>query len=257
MKAEGMRKRRTASVAALGAVGLVALFLSGCSPAQTAATTAASSESRTQLVDTVTVNGTGRQSATPDEGVITIGVQNEATEAAEALNANSLVMAAVLEAIKGAGVSEEDITTTNVSLYPMVTYDPQTGEQKNQGYRAENRATVRLSDTTLVAKVLEVGTAAGANTINGPQWRLSDSTAAASDALVKALASARAKAEALATAAGVRLGDVVLISEGYSTSPVLYAEDRSAEAALAQAVPVSPGQVEIEATVTATYRLVR
>lgn len=254
--AEGTGKRCAACGAVLGVVGLVALMLSGCSSPQTAAGGATSSEPQTQLVDTVTVNGMGRQAQTPDEGVITLGVQNETLEAAEALNATSAAMTAVLEAVRGAGVPEESITTSNVSLYPVVTYDPQTGEQKTQGYRAENRATIRLSDTALVAKVLEVGAAAGANTISGPEWRLSDNTVAASQALVKALASARAKAEALATAAGVGLGDVVLISEGYSTSPVLY-EDRSAEATLAQSVPVSPGQVEIEATVTATYRLVR
>lgn len=235
----------------------MALLLSGCSPSQSGAATAVSSESQTQLVDTVTVNGTGCRSATPDEGIITLGVQNEAPGAAEALEANSGAMTAVVEAVRSAGVPEQSITTRNVSLSPMVTYDPQTGEQKTQGFRAENQVTIRLSDTALVAKVLEVGAAAGANTISGPEWRLGDNTPAASEALVKALASARTKAEALGTAAGLKLGDVVSISEGHTTSPVLYAEDRSAEAALAQTVPVNPGQMEIEATVTVTYRLVR
>ena len=134
----------------------------------------------------------------------------------------------VLDRLKSEGVAAEAIETTNVSVYPIRTYNPETGQETLTGYRAQNSVTVTLADAGQVGKVLSAAVEAGANIVSGPVWKLSDDTAAVAAALKKAVANARTKAEALAEAQGVKVGDVVMMNESsvdVPVYPVYYATD--------------------------------
>ena len=102
---------------------------------------------------------------------------------------------------------------------------------------------------------------AGANNLSGPIWQLSDNTKALSEALAQASAQVRAKAEAFAAANGVTLGDVLVLTEGYS-SPVYYYRTRSETAttpagAGVYAPPINPQNLDIYINATITYQLKR
>jgi uncharacterized protein YggE len=164
-----------------------------------------------------------------------------------------------VDRLKAVGVSDEAIATENVSVYPVRTYNPETGEESLSGYRAQNTVTVTLSDTATVGTVLATAVEAGGTNVAGPEWRLADDSAVIRQALEEATADARQKAEALAAAAGVGLGDVLMLSEsGATTPPVVYEDTRAMAADTAVAIPpVSPKDLEVTASVTATYRLKR
>jgi uncharacterized protein YggE len=114
----------------------------------------------------------------------------------------------------------------------------------------------------LVGKVLAASVETGATNVSGPVWRLTEDSGAVSDALTKAVANAQAKAQALATAQGVKLGQVVMMSEGVVDVPVvpMYADlagREEADAAQVAEPPISPGTLDVTASVTVSYGLVR
>ena len=209
------------------------------------------------LIDTITVNGTGNAFAAPDRAEINVGIQTQAATAAEALTTNSRDVEGLIARLKTEGVPAEDIRTSNLNLWPIHTYDPQTGQQSVQFYQADNTVMITVTDVDILGEVLGAAAEAGGNFISGLQMSLSDDTEASSEALAAAMAKAKTKAEALATAAGVKLGDVIAVRES-TVSPVpLYYEGRANDGDLAANVPVSAGQLQIGSSVDVTFRIVR
>jgi len=211
-------------------------------------------------IDSITVSGEGLVKAGPDEATLTIIVETDAPDAPQTLDANSKQMTQVLERLKAEGLDEASLQTSNVAVYPNRRWDPQTDRETVEGYRAQNSIRVTLTDLTKVGDVFTAATEAGANNISGPEWRLAEDSAAVSQALDKAFASARAKAETLAKAAGLTLGDVLTMQESsVSIPPIMYDTRGSADMAAAEALkaaPINPMDLEVRGSVTLTFRLV-
>ena len=254
------RKRRAGSIIVLAAVAAAlagGLVLSGCQAGGTAET--GRGEPDAQILDTITVNGLGRLLAAPDEAVITVTIENDAADTARALDENSKRTKAAIEGLKTAGVTEDVIETANVTVFPNRVYDPATGKETLTGYRARNSVRVTLTDMALVGVVFAAAAESGASSVDGPEWKLAEDSEAVKRALARAVQNARTKAETLAGAAGVRVGELLVLSEAAASAPpIMY--DRSVGADKAGAVtppPISPQDLEVTATVTATYRLER
>jgi uncharacterized protein YggE len=196
----------------------------------------------------ITVSGTGKVKAVPDEAEFSLGVQSEGRTAREALAANSERMKRVLAALRAAGVAEGDIQTQDVSVSP--SYED---ESRITGYTTHNSVSVRIREFARAGAVLDAATNAGASDVYGPSLSRSDRDELQSRALRSAVANARAKAEALAAAAEVQLGTVTAIEEqaqgGYE--PYFAAMRASKDAA----TPIEPGTQEIQATVTVTFSI--
>lgn len=231
-------------------------------PAQTeisTTTTATAPRGQSSLLHTVTVSGTGHMRALPDQAVITIGVQESAATATAAFEATSKKMQDVLTRLEASGIPDSTIETTNVNVYGYPLYDHTTGKQTGTSYQASNSVKVTLTDFSSIGSVLAAATEAGANQLSGPAWQLSDNTEAQSEALAQASAQARAKAEAFAVANGVTLGEVLVLTEGYS-SPVYYyggydAPTTTTAAAAVYAPQINPQSLDIYINVTITYQL--
>ena len=194
---------------------------------------------------TITVTGNGTATAVPDRASFEFGVDTRAATAREALGRNAAAAAAVIAALKAAGVAAADLQTVGVSL------SPQTGSDGTTivGYIASNsvRATVPLAKA---GGLVDAAVDAGANSVSGPGLDVSERDALYRDALRQALADAKAKGEVLAQAAGLQLAGAQAVAEGTAASePVPYA----ARLAVGAAVPVEPGTQQIDATVTVTY----
>lgn len=214
-----------------------------------------------QAIDSIMVSGEGVVKAGPDEAILTIVVETDAAEAPAALDANSTQMTQVLDRLKAEGLDETSLQTSNVAVYPNRRWNPQTGQETVEGYRAQNSIRVTLTDLTKVGSIFTAATEAGANNISGPEWRLAEDSAAVSQALDKAFASARAKAETLAKAAGLSLGDVLTIQESsVSMPPVVYDSMAGRDMAAAEAfkeTPINPMDIEVKGSVTLTFRLAK
>jgi uncharacterized protein YggE len=100
--------------------------------------------------------------------------------------------------------------------------------------------------------VLDAAVADGANTLNGMTFGLADPEPAYNEARKEAVADARAKAELLALAAGVKLGPVLSISDaGAMTDPAPMYRD----AVSASPVPVVGGELGLIANVSVTFEI--
>jgi uncharacterized protein len=200
---------------------------------------------------TVTVSGAATVRAMPDEAVVSLGVQTEAEDADAAMNQNATRMAAVIRAILDAGVPREDVATTNVSLYPSYDSDGTTVT----GYVAGNQVDATVRDLRDVGRLVDSAVDAGANSVNGIAFRLSDESQGLDEALRGAVDDARDKAGVLADAAGSGLGRVVAITETASAFPPPIYYEEQAVAADGQATPVIPPEVETQVSVTVTWSL--
>lgn len=213
------------------------------------------------LISTIIVSGTGKVTTLPDEATIQAGVENDGATAAEALDANSRDMQAVLDRLKTEGIADHSVETTNVVVYPNRHYDPQTGQEKTTGYRAQNTVTIRFTELLRIGDVYNALLEAGADTISGPTWRLSEENPAMTNALTRAIANAHTKALAIATDQGVELGEALIISESSTSQPYLAYAEKAADAVYAgpsaTPPPINPENMEVTASVQVTYRMSR
>jgi uncharacterized protein YggE len=195
--------------------------------------------------DTITVTGVGSIEAVPNEAQMSFGVETRAPTAKAAVAANADAMRKIINALSQARGRE--IATQWVSVYP-VTND--TGAV--DGYSASNSVSA-TADVDEAAALIDAAADAGANQISGPGLTSSNAEALYRQALGKAVAEARARAEVLAKAAGRSLGEIEVISESSAATPYPYAERAAMDAAAS--TPIVPGEQETTASITVTFSL--
>ncbi|MEM7242318.1 MAG: SIMPL domain-containing protein [Pseudomonadota bacterium] len=205
----------------------------------------------------MSVSAVGTVSAEPDMARIQIGVQSVGITAAEVLDANSAKMQNILELLSAEGVADKDVQTTQFNI------SPQWERRKNNapevppkiiGYVVNNSVNVRVRDLPKLGAILDKVTGFGANAIGSIQFDVSNRAELMDQARVTAVKTAKARAEMLAEAAGVKLGDLLLLSEGHASQPrQVFARAEASFAA--DAVPIAQGELDIRATVTLTYEI--
>jgi uncharacterized protein YggE len=205
---------------------------------------------------TIAVTGTGEAHAKPDMAIINSGVVTEAPTAREALAKNNTAMAAIIETLKKSGISEDDIQTSNFSVSPQYPqYQPeQQRAPRISGYQVSNQVTVRVKDLAKLGGILDTLVQVGANQINGISFDIDEPKPIQNEARKLAVSDARAKAELYATAANVKLGRVLQISEAMSVvgPQVAYAMDK---VAAQSAVPIAAGQQTVSANISIVYEI--
>jgi uncharacterized protein YggE len=200
----------------------------------------------------ITVTGEATVSTAPDLAQIDAGVSSDAKSAREASDANNAAMGKVLLALKGAGVAENDVQTSRLSLQPQ--YAPnRAGPSPVVGYRASNRVTLRVRELNKLAGVIDTLVSAGANDIGGIGFTVSNASKLLDGAREQALADARRKAEIYAKAAGVTLGAPLNISEESNPGPVAFRRNVSGMAA--SPTPVSQGEETLQVTVSVSWAI--
>ncbi|MBI3286762.1 MAG: SIMPL domain-containing protein, partial [Chloroflexi bacterium] len=207
----------------------------------------------------ISVNGQGRASGEPDLAQIVVGVETRAETAREAAEENAEKMSAVREALRGLGVDEKDIQTTNYTIQPELKFDQFVKiEQRVIGYVVSNQVLIKVRDLDRVGEMLDAVTEAGANNIFGISFTIEDMQPLLDAAREQAVADARHKAQQLADFAGVRLGDLLNISEfsGGGPPPIFFERAALALGAGGEAAPpISPGTLEITVEVQLSYEI--
>jgi uncharacterized protein YggE len=196
---------------------------------------------------TITVHGVGIVHVTPTIAEFTFGVAANGSTAAAALRANGAKMNVVIAAIKKRGVAAANIQTAQIFIQP----NRNRAGDKVLNYTAMNSVTARIKGIDNAGRVLDAAVAVGVNEINGPTLTIADERVVSRKALRKAIADARARAEAIAAAAGIELGEVRTVSEEITSTPLPYA----ALADRAESTPVSAGTIAIQADVTVTFAI--
>lgn len=202
----------------------------------------------------VAVSATGSVSTTPDTLTLSMGVRTQAPSANEALRDAATRADALIATLRGAGVEERDIQTTNLSIWPR--YDNR-GEQV-VGYEASNTVEAKLRDLDGAGALIDAAAAAvgDAITLNGISFSVEDPTQLYAEARVQAVERARAQAEQLAAAAGAGVGQVLTIDESaQDVPPPVYLERAAADDGGGAATPIEPGQQTVRLTVQVVFEL--
>ncbi|MBB4984684.1 MULTISPECIES: SIMPL domain-containing protein [Streptomyces] len=204
---------------------------------------------------TVTVTGNGRASAAPDLAILSAGVEATRPTAKEAMAVQSTAAEALLDVLHKQGITDRDIRTDNLSLAPVYT-QTKDGDSKVTGYQAGQSFSVKVRDLDRTGQVIgAVNDASGeAGRINGVVFDVADPSALRAKAREAAYKDAYDKAAQHAQLSGHRLGRLVSLSEGESVRPGPGASP--AASTDEPGVPLAPGEIEEQVTVSAVYELI-
>ncbi len=201
------------------------------------------------LGGTIKVYGESELEITPDQARVSVGVEIQAEDAQEAVGENARVIKNVLAAVDQFGAAVSSVTTGSYQVY-AIRHD------EVRQYMASNQLQVTLDDLTQLGELIDVMIAAGANRVLSVQFEASNSDEAKLLALGKAVEQARGKAQALAAAADVELGDILSITEeSGSYTPYQMADMQSLKVAGEATTEIRPGNIRIQARVGMEYRI--
>lgn len=206
---------------------------------------------------TVSINGSGVVYLSPDVATINLGVATEASDVKAATAESSQVIEEIKQVLEKYGVAPADVQTTNFSVYPISEYGAELSSSEIR-YRVDNSVVVTVRDLESLGEILDAVIGAGANSIYGIQFGLSDSEAAYTQAMQAAVLNAQERAEAIATAAGQTLGPIQTISTYYGNggTPIYMASDSARpQGGGGSDVPVSTGALEVRVEVNIVYEL--
>jgi uncharacterized protein len=209
-------------------------------------------------LSSIRVTGDSKVTAKPDRVQIDFGVTTRATHSQEAASQNARQLDAVLAAVKQAAGPTATFKTIGYALNPNYQYHVSGGEPSITGYTASNTVQVTLDDLARIGSVIDSATAAGANHVQGIQFTLRDQDAVRATALREAALRARAEAEVLAAALGLKVVRILSVEESSPRMMPLrnMPMPRAAMSAAAEvATPVEAGTLDITADVTLTVEV--
>jgi uncharacterized protein YggE len=232
------------------AILLTLILVSACVSSQSLPTPTSTPAPRS-----ITVTGSGKVFLTPDMATLSIGVHNEDENAARAVEGNNTQAQSVIDVLLEMGVEEDDIQVSNFNIFAEQRVD-QNGNQSSTIYIVDNTVLVAVRDLDNLGEIMGTVVEAGANSVFGIQPDIADKTQAISDARRVAVENAHVKAEELARAAGVTLGDIQSINEsGSSPIPVFEGKSSVGFGGETEQVPESFGQLSLTVEVSVVYNI--
>ena len=208
---------------------------------------------------TLSVDGSGSVMVTPDVASLSVSVARSATRSAVALSAANRRIGAIVAAIRAAGVPKAGIQTTSIDVSRgTVRVGPRNHQHRVRRYTATESLSI-TSATSIVGRVIDGATRAGADSINGPDFSFSDPSAGVVAATNAALADARRRGDAAAASLGYRVTGVQSVNlnpQSTVVSPVT-AGGAAPGATSTPTTPtnIHPGAEEVDATVAIVYTI--
>jgi uncharacterized protein YggE len=219
-----------------------ALLLAACGSGESNLSQAGSSDG----TGGINVSGQGTVTGKPDTLTVNLGVSVLRPTVDQATRDAATLATAITDALKANGVAEDDIQTSNYSIYPE--YDYSGSQQRLTGYRVNNQVNVKIRNLDSAGAVIDAATAAGgdATVVNNVAFSIEDDAELLQMARTAAWQDAEAKARQLAQLAGVTLGSAVSITETitYNTPPIYYQRE-AAGAMDSVSTPIESGTQDV------------
>src|ERR1700729_516926 len=171
----------------------------------------------------VTASGTGSVSLPPDTATVNAGIETNAENANDAISQSNVVYDRVVAGLAKLGIARGDVALAyyNVSYNPRPRVAPPNSGER-YGYTVSRNFSVKVREIGKAGAVSDACIAAGATAINGVSFGLADPATARAQAMNRAVAEGRAKRQALAQAAGLRVTAIksIELSGGGAPGPV-------------------------------------
>lgn len=253
-----------ASVKLLGAAGLAIAFVVGSAfgPRSSSAQAGLAADllpSIAPATDTssVIVTGTAIVQVTPDLAHISVSVQTTASTATQAAADDAALVARVRSRVQQSGIRADDIKTISFGVWAQYDYRNGTQPPLLTGFVANHTLELTVRDLTRIGSTIDAAVAGGATTIQGISYDTSDRGGHEAAALAAAVKDARAKAQAMTTAAGVSLGNVLSINASQQYSPYPFPIMGAARAAGSADTQIAPPNVQLSVSVTVSWTIAR
>lgn len=202
---------------------------------------------------TISVSGSGSVKVPADMARLTFSVLTKESTALASVQNNAARMNKVYDALKKIGISEDNISTANYSLYQETFWKD--GKDVPGQYVTSNNIIVILEDVSKAGLVIDTAISAGVNQMNGISFLVKDSKAAVVQARRLAFQQAKEKAELFAEEAGCKLGKVISIMENSGSYPVVREMADAKMMATSNSTTISAGQDSVTATVSVVFEL--
>ena len=209
-------------------------------------------------VPMVITSGRGEVEVAPDKATIHLAVEARGSTAAAAASQNARIQTAVLDTLRRMGYTQEQLGTLGYSVQPEYQYPKEGGVPKVVGYVARNTIRVNVSRIERVGATIDAALAKGATNVAGLRFESSRFDEMRREALKNAVRAARADAEAMASAAGGTLGELMDVTS-MDQGPMPYMEMAQAPMAMARGAdmvqtPIVPGEQKVTVMVMARWR---
>ncbi len=207
---------------------------------------------------TLSVDGSGSVTLTPDLASLTVSVSRSATTSSAALSAANRTVDAIVGATRALGVPADGIQTNFVNVYGgTVRVGPRKHQHRVKRFTANESLSI-TSTASIVGQVIDAATHAGASNINGPDFSFSNPNAGAVAATDAALVDARQLADAAAATLGYTVTGVQSVNLSPQSSvvvPVVAAPGSSSSSSSGTPTNIHPGTEEVDATVAVVFTI--
>jgi uncharacterized protein len=266
MSEGSIRPMNVGLIATMIAISIIAVYLSTIGNntyAQSTTQNASISNNRTLYVI-----GNAQTMVKPDKVTLSLAVETTNTTANEALAANSKAMNNTFEALKVAGVKENETSTSffNISPNYNTTQEeedlPSIETRDIISYTVTNSITVDSYNLLNVSRWIDTAVQAGVNDISSISFSLSDekSKTIKNDLLKQAVANAKNKADIAASALGLKVTGVksIIIEEvdgipPLPPQPFLAKEAAGAAPEAGPPTPIIAGEQQVTTSVNLVF----
>ena len=236
-------------------IGGLAVLLAACGTAAGSTPQEITVNTSEEATSGISVSGMGEVTGTPDTVEVGLGVSVLGETVDEAATTAAEKAQALIDSLTSNGVAEEDITTTDYSIYPE--YDYSSNEERLIGYRVSNTVKAKIRDIDSTGAVLDAATVAGGDdvVVNGLSFSIEDNDELVAAAREAAWNDAMTKANQLADLSGQTLGEATTITETVSMPPIPipYAEEAAVDRAVE--TPIEPGTSAVTITLQVQFGL--
>jgi len=210
---------------------------------------------------TLLVTGSATTQTKPDKVTVLLGVETTNAKAKTALTTNSELMNKIINALKIAGVSENETSTSSFTITPNRDYTIDKDQGKLVGFTVSNSIQIDSYNVNDSSEWIDISVASGANNVNNIYFSVSDKKLEGikNELLKEAIDNAREKADIAASALGLKITGIKTVNidqaTPFFTRPLQYAAESSKIDAVLPATPIIAGEQEISMTVSIIFLL--
>lgn len=206
-----------------------------------------------EVVPGVTVSGEGTVYVKPDQVIVDIGVEHTGDYVMEVKKQTEEAVDSVIDFLRKAGIPEKNIQTQYIRLDQQYEY-----QTKTYHFSSRQSISVKIENIADYEEIITGLMDAGVNRISGVQFKSSEVDKYETQARIKAIKNAKAKAQEYATALGQKIGKAMIISD--VSSPIQRINTQMAFKAMdaigsGNQDSIAPGQLAISANVKVTFSL--
>ena len=200
--------------------------------------------------------------AKPNLGLASFSVKTEGKTVVQVMSENTKNMNAVIEVMKGLGVEEKDLKTTEFNIYPRYEYQENGILDRNRrvlaGYDISQSLQVKIRDLDKAGQIIQGATNAGANQVNDLIFTFDDEELGQYEDQVREIAIKKAKSQAnqVANQLGVDLVRIISFNEqAYSPRSDFMSKEMIGIGGGGGMPQIETGENKIETTVYITYEI--